>query len=78
MFNRFFGGQPNKTVAPVSAKTSENVVGAIQSLAEVNHLNFCSISRSCSLCEIPSNIYKHILNAYYYLVLLKSTARRVA
>jgi hypothetical protein len=40
MFNRLFGGGQNKAMAPVSAKTSENVVGAIQALAEVTDLNF--------------------------------------
>ena len=38
MFNRLFGGGQSKTVAPVSARTSENVVGAIQTLAEVSIL----------------------------------------
>jgi hypothetical protein len=36
MFNRLFGGVQNKPAAPVSVKTSEDVVGAIQVLAEVN------------------------------------------
>jgi hypothetical protein len=79
MFNRLFGGGQSKTVAPVSAKTSENVVGAIQGLAEVINLNFFLLFHSLFTlpkCIILSTkVYQFSHSKSFYQ---KPAARRVA
>lgn len=79
MFNRLFGGGQSKTVAPVSAKTSENVVGAIQTLAEVSISTlFIPFYILLTPPEIGNIAFNLMLNLTCALVVLKPAARGVA